>query len=172
MTKSLLSAIINIGVVLFYLPHGKEFVMRPTEMTLDRVCQMDKDCGEKVRAFRQQILLSTFDHEDNAIALLAMAQDLGVSFDELCSYVWLQTYVAEMVYLPDPIPSPQDVAEWFGISWEDFRKYLDARIEVILREIPEDDSASAQLPVDFPWESEIDQILGFQRWAGDSLNGE
>lgn len=108
--------------------------MRPVQMTMERVRQMDSDCREEVRPFRQCVKLSNFEHEDNAIALLLMAQNLRVSFDELCSYVWLQTYIAELSESFDDIFSVEFVAQQFGIDVEEFQEYLDLRAEQLQAE--------------------------------------
>ena len=99
--------------------------MKPTFLPMVRVREMDELFGKKVHQLRRRIRLSNFDHEDNAIALFAMARDLGVSFDELCSYVWLQTYIAELGESFDDLPySVQEVAELFGIDLEEFEDYV------------------------------------------------
>lgn len=113
--------------------------MKPAAMTMDRIRDMDLAHGEEVRLLRRHIKLSTFDHEDNAIALLAMAQKLGVSFDELCSYVWLQTYIMELGGSYDDLPSPEDVAKLFGIDIVELENYLRDRAELLCDESIEED---------------------------------
>ena len=103
--------------------------MKPVGILIERVRDMDTLYGKMVRPLRQRIVLSTIDHEDNAIALLAMARELNVSFNELCAYIWLQIYVTE----PEAYDA-EYVAMLFGINLEKLEEYLHDRAQQIRAE--------------------------------------
>jgi hypothetical protein len=114
---------------------------------------MDKEIGEEVRLLCRHIRLSTFDHQDNAIALLAMAQSKGLIFDELCAYVWIQTYISE----PESF-LPEYVAQLFDLDLLEFEEYLCERTD-------EFEMQETSTNVCFLWETEESLLEDLQRDA-------
>jgi len=93
-------------------------------LTMERVEQLDAAHGAEIRDFVRNIRISTVLHEDNIEILLAMAERMGVSRDELSSYVWFQTYVRELRESYEELPSLQAVAQQFGLSLAELDTYI------------------------------------------------
>ena len=114
---------------------------------------MDKIHGNRIRAFSRHLCPLTIEHEDNAIALLAMSRDLNVPFDELCFCVWLQVCIAEGAgHFGNEILDV--VAHLVDATVQEVCSYLDQRIELfhnlgeIEREVEDRDGDLA------PWQTE------------------
>ena len=127
-------------------------------MTISKIRETVVKHGEKIRRLQRCIRLSTFDHEDNIVAILAMARQLGLSFDELCACIWLRQYSLEWVESGCDLPwKPRDVAKMFNIPYQDFEAFM---AECREEELSERDEFLAAIPLrrtnqdNFPWETE------------------
>jgi hypothetical protein len=127
---------------------------------MERVQEWDSLFGDLVGSFLQGILLETFFHEDNAIQMYGLAHELGVPLSELCSYVWLQTYVRELREDFETLPAFQLVCQHFGIDPEKFHSYI----------LREDELARSVLGPE--WGGEANLMDDIQQDAEDGMFGD
>jgi len=122
---------------------------------MERICLLDvavSTCPE-AREFLGQMRLTTIFHNDNADSILALAKKLNLPPKELSSYIWLKTYIDELAWSCDDVPSLEVVAQQFGVSLSDMEDYLQM-------------SASREL------EDEADFLEDIQEDAGHAMDGE
>lgn len=103
-------------------------------LNIERVQQLDAECGAKIRDSLHCIRRENVLHEDNRELFLAMAERFGVGIEELSSYVWLQMYIREMRESFDDLPSPRVVAQQFGIPLAELDAYICGRDDVTTAE--------------------------------------
>jgi hypothetical protein len=67
-------------------------------LPVERIEELDKNCGEEIDALLNGGLdLSNMHEEDYTGQLREIATRLEISFDELCSYTWLQASIASIL---------------------------------------------------------------------------
>ncbi len=102
------------------------------KLTVERICVLDVACATclKTREFLRHTRLATILHEDNALAVKAIAKKLKVAVEEFFTYVWLKTYLAEMSGSFEDVPPLAVVAQHLGISLEEMDVYLQNQSEI------------------------------------------
>jgi hypothetical protein len=133
--------------------------MRLVKTTVTRMRKMSEEHGKEVRPFCERVTFANLESEDNAIELLTMSHKLGLDFNELCMYVWLQVCIAESVF------TPEELAEMCGFNLEESEDYIQEQTETMRRNRFSHDDPSRMTPVDFTWEKPEDEELDLQEGA-------
>ena len=102
-------------------------------LSLSRICELDVACIP-VRVCFESIRLGDVDHEDNKEVFMEIARGLGITLEEVASYVWLQIYIRELTESTDDLPSVEIIARQFGIEFAEFERYLGNRVETLQSE--------------------------------------
>ncbi len=134
-------------------------------LTKDRLVALDAKCGEAfVGLIKLRPRLQTILSDENVGHLYIMAHRLHIPVEELCSYVWLQTYILVKSQTLDNVPEPHVVARQFEIDIRDFKQYIEARALVIggiLQEVDED-------PQDLSQEEWVDYLDDLKEQSGET----
>lgn len=140
--------------------------MKTVRMSISRVRAMDLLYGEETRPFIQGVRLSTLEDGDNAEEQLAMSYLLKVDLNELCAYIWLQTWRKE---LGEPgSPSVQKAAQKLGISLADLEEYLQEQNELSGSEgFVYDESFIGSSRAATPWDTLANRLIDLQQDAGN-----
>lgn len=111
---------------LFFIPPDsrKESAMK---LTMEQIQEFDETIFPRVKSFCLTVVRLNFDHDDNRLEIYRLARELGIDFQVLCSYVWLQIYLQELSDSFGDIPSPEDVAKLFDIPLDQFTEYVEQR---------------------------------------------
>ncbi len=143
---------------------GKDSVMQAISM--ERVRELDVAHGQEIRdSLRQWPVLPMVLCKGNVSNLSVLAKRLGVSLQELCSYVWLQTYIVELRESFEDLPSLAVVAQQFGISSEEFENYISDESR-LLQNIFVDNPTVRRSLLSGNWDNEEDLLEDLQNDAG------
>ena len=105
-------------------------------ITLKQVMNMDEVCGEDALEFVRHVRVATFFHEDNILAVKAMADKHCFSHARMSKYLWFQVYIAEPTSIFDELESPESVAFRYEFPWHDFEAYYMLRADALRYEVP------------------------------------
>jgi len=110
------------------------------KILMERIRQIDAVMDARGGTqLHQTLQLSTIDHEDSHASIRELALELEQKFepelsaDELYSYEWLQVYLDALAFaqIDEELDRPEDVAERYGLEWEQFEPYIVDRSEKI-----------------------------------------